>query len=213
MSSFLYAEWTVLTADTPLIIRRCSRCSRARSFASTGKFRLNANGNRLDAWLIYRCFSCQNRWNRTLFERRPLHNVAKDLLASLQSNDAELARRIASMPVSNAEAGFPGAGVSFTLSKRLLGSPNDCVAVSSLTILNPGGSNVRLDRVLADGLSLSRRALQDLVDEGAFRVSSGSRKALKRALKARTVLEISARAHAGLPDLNMRLFDQPQILP
>ena len=40
------------------IIRRCGGCGKKMVFECAGKFRVNANGRRLDVWLIYRCQRC-----------------------------------------------------------------------------------------------------------------------------------------------------------
>ena len=53
----------------------CSRCRDIRPFRCSEKFRLNANGKRLDAWLIYRCGSCDNTWNRPVLERRNRRDI------------------------------------------------------------------------------------------------------------------------------------------
>jgi hypothetical protein len=70
MSNTVSIAWTIIAHTEPQPILNCSRCSGARPFRSSGLFRLNANGKRLDAWLIYRCAACDNAWNRTIFERR-----------------------------------------------------------------------------------------------------------------------------------------------
>ena len=46
-----------------------STCGDSRRFRSSGKVRLNANGRKLDAWLIYKCESCDRTWNLPLLER------------------------------------------------------------------------------------------------------------------------------------------------
>ena len=53
----------------------CSRCRGIKPFRCSEKFRLNANGKRLDAWLIYRCASCDNTWNRPVLERRNRRDI------------------------------------------------------------------------------------------------------------------------------------------
>ncbi|MFC6657247.1 DUF1062 domain-containing protein [Roseibium salinum] len=95
MSSFLKIEWTVLYNEKPAVYRPCSGCRTIGAFASTGKFRLNANGSRMDAWLIYRCRACGARWNRPLFERRRVKSISRRQLQALQENDPVLAQRLA----------------------------------------------------------------------------------------------------------------------
>ena len=213
MSSLLHAEWTVLSTEPPHIKRPCGRCGRPRAFASTGNFRLNANGNRLDAWLIYRCLSCRKRWNRPFFERRPLQCVSQEILASLQDNDEALARQVALKPLEDSGCALHEPSRTYTLKKRVLCGDSACSAALRLTIFNPGGCRVRLDRVLADGLGVSRRAVHDLADKDVFQISKGTRKALKRPIKAKTVLEFPSLECAGLPDLSGSLLGKHRTRP
>ena len=64
------AVWRVVAQSTPRILRRCARCDQVRPFRSSDRFRVNANGRKLDVWLVYRCDACGVSWNRTLLERR-----------------------------------------------------------------------------------------------------------------------------------------------
>ena len=40
-----------------------------RPFISSDRFRVNANKQRLDVWLIYRCGCCEQPWNLAVHER------------------------------------------------------------------------------------------------------------------------------------------------
>lgn len=91
MSSILNMEWSVVRSQTPRIKRPCQRCGFLQPFGSTGKFRLNANGSQLDAWLIYRCDVCGSRWNRAIFERRAVSSLSAELMEALQRNDEGVA--------------------------------------------------------------------------------------------------------------------------
>ncbi|MHA7777429.1 DUF1062 domain-containing protein [Roseibium sp. M-1] len=170
-------EWTITTSDLPKINRPCGRCRAVRAFSSTGKFRLNANGSRLDAWLIYSCTSCGKRWNQTVFERRPVSSLTDDYLQALQQNDEHLAERIAR---ENARISSDGETTSFRLERRVHrlrgGMPGDV----TLKILNPQRLLVRLDQVLAKGLSVPRRRVLQLIDRDVLLLTATSSKALRR---------------------------------
>ena len=45
------------------IIHRCGRCGKKAVFVSTRRFRVNANKNKLDVWLIYQCKKCKHTLN------------------------------------------------------------------------------------------------------------------------------------------------------
>ena len=43
------------------VIHRCGGCGKKMPFVSTRRFRVNANKNKLDVWLIYQCRRCRTR--------------------------------------------------------------------------------------------------------------------------------------------------------
>lgn len=95
MSCTLRVRWTLTANRFPRPWRSCSRCGTRRAFECSGKFRLNANGRRLDAWLVYKCIACDETWNHTLFERRNARDLNPDLLSGLEANDPALISRFA----------------------------------------------------------------------------------------------------------------------
>lgn len=66
-------------------------CGRRQEFKNSGKFRVNANGNRVDVWLIYRCRKCRHSWNLAVYERVNLSKIARTEYARFMENDFELA--------------------------------------------------------------------------------------------------------------------------
>jgi hypothetical protein len=170
MSGTLHVRWTISspTYSIPKPILRCSRCDRPSSFGSTGKFRLNANGKRLDAWLIYRCADCGSAWNRAIFERRPRSAIAPQLLEALQCNDSELAATIAGDTVGLARwtsrFDAPGEATPFIEKQLVDGDPTRATAVR-IGIECLAGS-LRNDRLLAIGLGLSRSAVSKMIAAG-----------------------------------------------
>ena len=176
MSSQVEFVWILKTTGTPLIKRPCGRCGAAQSFISTGKFRLNANGSRLDAWLIYACITCGKRWNRTVFERKPISDLAQDQLIALQENDKALARQIA-INTGNGEAVQE---VEFSILSQLRSSASGDGSGVAIVINNPDQCNIRLDRILSRGLALSRSKIYDLARCGDLVLCKSSPKMLRR---------------------------------
>ncbi|MHB9361041.1 DUF1062 domain-containing protein [Mesorhizobium sp. LNJC403B00] len=82
-----------------------------KAYRCSDKFRVNANGKRIDVWLIYRCIDCDNSWNFGIFERCNRRDIEHALLAALESNDPALARRHA-FDVVALKPGQPRRGVS-----------------------------------------------------------------------------------------------------
>jgi hypothetical protein len=86
--------WRITPLTTPRIHRHCPHCG-DRRFASTDRFRLNASKQRIDAWLIYRCETCDATWNLTILTRTRQGDIDPDLFERMTRNDTETARACA----------------------------------------------------------------------------------------------------------------------
>ena len=73
------------------VFQRCGGCGKKQEFLNSGKFRVNANGNNVDVWLIYRCKKCKHSWNLTIYERIKPGKIPAELFEAFQTNDAETA--------------------------------------------------------------------------------------------------------------------------
>ena len=100
------APWVEKT-DGIRVFHRCGGCGKKQEFLNTGKFRVNANGNNVDIWLIYRCKKCKHSWNLTIYERTKPGKIPTELFEAFQTNDAEIAaaygRNIDFLKKNNAE--------------------------------------------------------------------------------------------------------------
>jgi len=143
--------WRVEPLAPPAVVRRCPRCDVARPFASTGRFRLNGNGRRLDLWLIYSCGSCDATWNLDVARRVAVGALGADL-PRYERNDPQLARRVAFDASLLAAAGVRPEPVAWALVHEAVPLP------ARVTIRCDWGPAPRLDAVLARGLGLSRAA-------------------------------------------------------
>ncbi|TGU69154.1 DUF1062 domain-containing protein, partial [Mesorhizobium sp. M00.F.Ca.ET.186.01.1.1] len=125
--------------------------------------RVNANGKRIDVWLIYRCVDCDNSWNFGIFERCNRRDIEPALLAALESNDPELARRHAFDIVAlRDQVGrveeFPDAAVR----KQVIGGMKQGATALELRLGLEVPISLRLDRLLASEFGISRSRLQAL---------------------------------------------------
>ena len=75
------------------VYHRCGGCGKKQEFLNSGKFRVNANGNRVDVWLIYRCKKCKHSWNLTSYERRKPSKISSEEYELFMENDFELANQ------------------------------------------------------------------------------------------------------------------------
>ncbi len=80
------------------VLHRCGGCGKKQPFVNTGKFRVNANGSRLDVWLIFRCSKCKHSWNLTVYERKSPSRIPPEEYQKFLENDWDLACRYGSDP-------------------------------------------------------------------------------------------------------------------
>lgn len=78
------------------IIHKCARCGRKMPFVTTRRFRVNANKNRLDVWLIYQCEKCRHTLNLPIYERVPPQKIPREEYEGFLANDGALAVRYGS---------------------------------------------------------------------------------------------------------------------
>ncbi|AZO35829.1 MAG: DUF1062 domain-containing protein [Mesorhizobium sp.] len=184
MSSTLRVLWTIAPAIAPRPFINCNRCGGFRPYKCSEKFRVNANGKRIDVWLIYRCSGCENSWNFTILERQNRHDIEPALLAALESNDPALARRHAfdAAPLRN-RAGRVEESPDVTVRKEPLdGEPGHANALA-LELRLEGTTPLRLDRLLAGELGLSRSRLQALDDRRRLTMEPDGAKALRKPVR------------------------------
>ena len=75
------------------VIHKCGHCGRKMVFITTRRFRVNANKNKLDIWLIYQCKKCKHTLNIPIYERVSPQKIPKELYERFLENDEELAIR------------------------------------------------------------------------------------------------------------------------
>ncbi|WP_363324508.1 DUF1062 domain-containing protein [uncultured Roseibium sp.] len=204
MASETEIEWTIRGSQNYEINRHCSRCSTERPFASSHKFRLNANGSRLDAWLIYRCQICGKRWNCSVFERRSVSSLGQRDLQALQSNDPEYAVQQARVISAVSKSKLGKATCCFQLERRPVLVSDTTSSRLRLVILNPELLRVRLDAVLARGLCLSRKQIVKHAASGTLRIrgtGANTPKGLKKPVARDVVIEIESEAELQLSSL------------
>ena len=73
------------------VFHRCGGCGKKQEFVNSGRFRVNANGNIVDVWLIYRCKKCKHSWNLTIYERTKPKKIPMDLYELFLCNDEDTA--------------------------------------------------------------------------------------------------------------------------
>ena len=75
------------------VVHKCGHCGKKMTFISTRRFRVNANKNKLDVWLIYRCERCRHTLKVPIYERVSPRKIPPELYEKFLANDEELAAR------------------------------------------------------------------------------------------------------------------------
>jgi hypothetical protein len=159
MCNSLQVRWTITPKIAPQPWITCSGCGGLRAFQSSDKIRLNANGRKLDAWLIYKCTSCDRTWNRTIFERKNVRDIDSATLEALQSNDPDWIRaQTFNLEALRRKSRRISEFAEFEIRKELLREiPGWKHLEIELSISLP--ASARLDRLLASELPVSRSQL------------------------------------------------------
>lgn len=180
MTDTLRVQWTLSPAHAPQPVRHCASCGTTKPFHSSGKIRLNANGKRLDAWLIYRCVACDRTWLHTLLERVVVQHVAETELYAMEHSSPAWVRQheydIAALKRETDMVLQTDDLILFKPAHRVLENIPDVVELS-LVPLEPTG--LRLDRFLSRELPISRTRLDSMHAEGKLILEPGNRKALR----------------------------------
>lgn len=168
-------------------------CGDVRAFVSSGLIRLNANGRRLDAWLIYRCADCDRTWNRPIAERLAVAAIPKADLLAMQASEADWVRRHE----------FDTAGLrrhcdaieiaaDVTVTKRPPPASDGRWSAIAIGIAAPQPTGLRLDRLLAGELGLPRAALAALQRAGGLSVEPAAGADLSRKVAGSLTVRLTA---------------------
>ena len=155
------------------VIHKCGRCGKKMAFLSTRRFRVNANKNKLDVWLIYQCEHCKHTLNLAVYERQKVSSVPKAEYEAFLSNDAQLAQQygktLSLFQKNKAAVDFEQMNYSYV---KLHETTQDSGSDKSmeLTIHNPCGLKIRPEKQIADVLGLSRSQVKKRMAQGEILV-------------------------------------------
>jgi len=198
LSQHLVIHWAITPAIAPQPLINCNRCGGVKAYRCSGKFRVNANGKRIDVWLIYRCVDCDNSWNFGIFERCNRRDIEPALLRALESNDPGLARRHAFNIVAlRNQVGRVEEFADVAVRKLLLGGTRESAATLELRLGLEMPTALRLDRLLANELGISRSRLQALEERRLLVVDPDGAKALRKPARQGMTIRLDL---AGEPD-------------
>jgi hypothetical protein len=184
MSDTLRVQWTIVSQMAPQPWLNCNRCGGLKRFRSSEKIRVNANGKRLDAWLIYKCTSCDSTWNRRILERRQVQTIDPLFLMSLRANEPSLARRLAfDAQGLRRQAGHVEEFDTAVVLKNVLSEGIMPIRRLEILCTVPEQTGLRVDRLLAAELHLSRSRVQSLEKTGDLTVVNEGSRALRKPVR------------------------------
>jgi hypothetical protein len=197
MCNTFQVRWTVTPKFPPQPWIVCSGCGGLRAFQSSNKIRLNANGRKLDAWLIYKCMVCDKTWNRPIFERRNIRDIDPTVLEALQSNDPNWIRAEAfNLETLRRKARRIDEFPEFEVRKVLLRDARDCQLLE-IELSVPFPTSTRLDRLLASELRISRAQLSALHKSALLWTNPDCTDILRRRIRTGTRVTVNL---SGLAD-------------
>lgn len=202
MCGILRVQWTVIPRIAPQPWIACSGCGGLKPFRSSGKIRLNANGKKLDAWLIYKCLACGKSWNRPIFERQNVRDVNPAILHALHANDPEWIRAQAfDIAALQREAHRIDESGDSDVQKKSMGGKSGNWTALEIELSVPLPTGLRLDRLLAAGLRVSRSRLEALRDAEKLRTDPVHKDMLRRRIKHGLRITLDLSGEAGLQDI------------
>lgn len=155
--------YEVIPEGSYKVIRKCGKCGCKRTYVNTNHFRINANGNQIDVWLIYQCEKCRHTFNLTILERKKPNEIHKEEYQKFLANDNELAK-----DYGNKKELFAKNKADIDLEKvdyqiKIVGETQQ--DNHSIVIRNTYEMKLRTERVLVEILGITRSALTKLIEE------------------------------------------------
>ncbi|EJO5349185.1 DUF1062 domain-containing protein [Clostridium botulinum] len=79
MSYLKKYQWELVLENLPIVKRNYPKCNEKIHYINSGKFRVNANKNNIDIWLIYQCEKCKSTWNMTIYNKNKAEVILEDI--------------------------------------------------------------------------------------------------------------------------------------
>lgn len=167
--------WTIQPKESFKVIRSCSKCGCKTKYINTRNFRVNANGNCLDIWLIYQCEKCKTTLNLGIFERVNPHKVPIDQYKKFLANDEELAFNYGTNKelFQNNKAEIDKDEIDYEVVED--SDPNELKKCSNMTVVikNPYSLKIRLEKIISKQFEMSRMQAKRLVESGMISNEQG----------------------------------------
>lgn len=178
--SFRIECWRLRPAALPRLVRHCPQCGVPQPFICNERFRMNAQKKVIDVWLLYRCRECEDTWKLPIHSRAPISRLAASEIEAFERND-RAAAHLHACDVSRIRTHVTRielaeeVHVEREVTDAAADAPGDMITIAVI-----GPCDIRLDRLLARELGISRSALQDWAERGRLRVEPQQKESLRR---------------------------------
>ena len=166
------ALWVIRELGLPAIVKACVSCRSTRHHP-TGKFRVNANGKLLDVWMLICCDRCGRTSKIPTHERIYVQALKSKRLLMFENNDPAMVR---DLTMNGALAGEAAYQLDWSGTWELetdmpsceleRGDPAPLKVIIRFELPVP----IRVEKLLATGLGLSRSAVRGMIDSGRIRL-------------------------------------------
>lgn len=172
MSYFKKVEYEIVMEESFSVIRNCAGCGKKTHFKNTGRFRVNANGNKLDVWLIYQCEKCRHTLNLAVYERQKPASVPTDEYRGFLENDTRLAetygRDLRFFKKNKAIVDLQNSKYHMEKREEIITSGG--IQQVLIIIYNPCCLKIRPEKLIAEILNLSRSQVKKCIDKGEIKL-------------------------------------------
>ena len=175
MSYSKQIEFQITPDESFKVIRNCSGCGTKAVFQNTNCFRVNANGRKIDVWLIYQCVKCKHTSNLSIYERKNPETIRKEEYDKFMRNSSELALRYGTdsqlFSKNRAEIDWSEIRYSFRLEDGALHEDGEVAEKGNHIVLrNRFMLKVRRDKVVSELLGVTRSRFRELEKSGVLTV-------------------------------------------
>lgn len=171
MSYLNTIEYRILPRHAYKIQRNCSGCKGKSNYINTGNFRVNANGNRIDVWLIYQCEKCRHTYNLTVHERVKPTEIPEENYKRFLANDAKLALEYGmdKALLARNKAFISDDDMEYDLFPKIqneVPERQEEILKTQIILENPYGLKVREDKLVSEILKISRSKAKKILTQG-----------------------------------------------
>lgn len=176
MSYLRKIEYTIMPEESFKVLRNCSGCGCKAVFHNTNCFCVNANGNKIDVWLIYQCVKCKHTNNLTIYERCRPESISQQEYEAFLSNSSKLAFKYGTdsqfFARNKAEVDWSDIKYIIKRQKGMMSGNDEPLQKGDLLVVSNGYAlKIRTDKVVSEVLNLTRSKVKGLEKSGAISVT------------------------------------------